>query len=54
MKAQLDIVDKEVKLNAIHRREFLDELSTFINIINPTDIIIAADWNESIDSNQMR
>ena len=54
MKAQLDIVDKKVKSNATHRREFLDESLTFITIINLTDVIIAADWNKSINSNQIR
>ena len=53
MKAQLDIVENKVKLNAMYRREFFDELSIFITTINPTDVIIAADWNESIDSNQI-
>ena len=48
------MVDKELKSNTTYRREFLDELSTFITTINLTGIIIAIDQNESIDSNQMR
>ena len=54
MKSQINTADKVVKLNNIYRKEFLEDLADFVMTINPTDVIIAADWNECTESKAMK
>jgi len=54
MKSQIDTVDKVIKSNNTYWKEFLEDLADFVMTVNPTNMIIAADWNEWTESKAMK
>ena len=54
-RAQINRKEKKVKTSATHRAEILKYLITYIKSQkNLDEIIVAADWNESIDSQSIQ
>ena len=54
-RAQINRKEKKVKTSATHRAKILKHLTRYIKSQkNLDDIIIAADWNQSIDSQSIQ
>ena len=54
IESQMELVDKQVKLTTKYRKEFLSNLTKFISKQEATDVILAVDFNQSIESSQIK